>query len=543
MFQIPTEQYQPALPPINENLLYLLQPKNLFNDITWAMQMGNRAPLLLNVQAALAVGALVLQTQVSVERPNDGEVLPVSQLIIGIADSGERKSGIVDGFMAPVTVYLKAQKQKQIKAWQQYDEDIEVWRKTFKRFKDMKSEAYADRLMDEVEGEKISQGRKKKELPSLESIERSIERLKQKEPIPPKQASIGILSDATPQAIPKFIKEQRVRSLGIVTAEGEEILTNGIKHKSSILNKGYSGEASQRYRVGEGDQSYDIPITVCIYVQPNIALNAFGGSDAKMRGTGTLARALVAFPASTQGTRLLQVPDDSNHNTTPPLAYEPTTNEIKTIKKHYSRWVSDKMYRADKHSEDKRIKMILSREAQTWWHRGFNECETSVLPDGRYVDFRDHASKLPDQWLRVATIIHCYNNGLAGEISLNTLKTAISWVNAFSAQFTQLFPTVSKEDKEYLTLQNYLNEKRQMCRYLPKSIITSNGPLRPVSRLNIALEKMHQQGGIHIGLLPRYTQTGRPTKPLIVIDLFPQQPHNDCELHQSVQQAYRISQL
>ncbi|RUR29728.1 DUF3987 domain-containing protein [Vreelandella andesensis] len=543
-YPLPSDLRPPALPHPRNTWELTGSNKGLFANIIQAVTEENLVPPLLCVQAALAVGALVLQNQFTVERPNDGKALPLSQLVIGIAESGERKSKIMDDFMAPVTAYLAAQEDKHTQAWQHYAEEQIVWEGTYKRLMSRRTNAFADRL---AKGGNARMSKAANSL-SLEQIEQALERLKKAKPILPKRASIGILSDATPQAIPKYIKERRISSLGIITPEGEEILTNGIKHKSSILNKGYSGEATQRFRVGEGDQSYNVPITTCIFVQPDVAVKAFGSPGAKMRGTGTLARALIAFPQTTQGNRPLQPPE--GHQPVPigtsRFAFRTlpvSLLNIKATKKRYRRWISKKLYQADHHLGEKRITLKLSREAKALWHQAFNECESNLRPGGRYAEFKDHASKLPDQWLRVAAIIHSYDQEPSDEISVNTLTSAIELVNVFSTEFQRLFPIMSEERKHHLAMQKYIGDKRQQCRYLPKKVVTSNGPIRPVSRANVVLDLMCQQQEIRLVPYPRHTQQGRPTKPIVVIDLFPLQPHSQWEFDQAVQQEYRLGQL
>jgi len=384
--------------------------------------------------------------------------------------------------------------------------------------------------------------------PSVKQVTRALEKLEREKPIPPKQVGIGLLSDATPQAIPKFIKQRQLYSFGIITPEGEEILTNGIKHKSSILNKGYSGEATQRFRVGEGDQSYDVPITTCMFVQPDVAEKAFGAPGAKMRGTGMLARALLAFPETTQGTRFLPPPEvfepkriGSSHFSFPPLPKR--RSGAQEIEQRYQQWVTDTLQRADDHRDNPRNILKLTREAQTLWYQAFNECELAMRPGGRYADFRDHGSKLPDQWLRVAGIIHCYDHGFDSEISAETLTYAIALVNAHSSYFTALFAPMTEEYRDYLTLRQYLNRKRQECRYLPKSVITAHGPLRPVKRVDVTLEMMFQQGEINVIPQPRQTQQGRRAKDIMIVDLHPSYPLDPGALEYAVQQALRLNQL
>ncbi|EWH01920.1 DUF3987 domain-containing protein [Halomonas sp. BC04] len=524
---------------------YHLSPHGtLFADIIQATTEESRAPQLLCIQAALGVGAFALQDKVVVERPNDGKSIPVSLLVIGIAKSGERKSSVMEAFMGPVTSFLAAQEDKHLQPRQRYLEEVEIWEKTRRRLVSACAEAQAHSLVD---SEKNCHANKQKRPLTLQQAEKALNLHLERKPSPPASAGVGVLSDATPQAIPKFIKERGLRSLGIITPEGEEILTNGIKHKSSILNKGYSGEATQRYRVGEGDQSYDVPITTCIFVQPDVAHQAFGAPGAKMRGTGMNARALMAFPASTQGFRALSPPADTSSGTIlsdMPSISNRSSLDIPLINRKYRRWISKQLNRSRCYSEIKKVKLKLIREAQVLWYQAYNECEAEMRPGGRYEHFTDLASKFPDQWLRVAGVIHGYNHEFSDDISVDTLRVAFSIVNAFSVEFERLFAPIKEEDKQLFTLEKYLRGKRQQqFRYLPKKVITANGPLRPVSRLDVALHTLSQRGEIGVLTYPRYNQRGHATRPITIIDLYPHHRHDEWCLQQAINMTYQLQSI
>lgn len=378
------------------------------------------------------------------------------------------------------------------------------------------------------------------------TVERARQALAQHDanvPTPPRLSSTGILGNTTPQAIPKFINESGIQSLGIMTPEGEEFLTNGIKHSSSMLNKMYSHEAIQNQRVGEGNQDHDIPATVLIFVQPDVADQTLGNSTfskSKMRGSGTLARAIFAYPPSTQGHRFIVEPNADNFS---PIVPQENYLDVPATKKRYRRWVSDQLNRSDRAAEKTKSRLKLSREAQALWYQGFNECEMQIQPNGRYTDFKDHASKLPDQWLRVAGIIHCYNHRCESEISALTLQSAMHIVNACSNDFQKAFAKISKEDKHLFSLRKYLEDKRQQHRYLPKKVITANGPVRPVSALDVALHTLYQRGEILISQYPRYNRNGQATRPITMIDLYPHWMFNQQELQQAINATYQLDQL
>lgn len=529
----------PALPAQGDD--YHVGPEGSpFDAITEAITKEAQAPDLLSIQAALGAMSLVLQDQVRVERPNDGASLPVSLIIIGVARSGERKSTVMNAYMEPIHAYWARERERTQKAKAQYDSRLTVWNKTRSKLMNDVSKADAARLRAKARKDSADLGAAAL---AYQQANDALQLHMEDKPTAPLPINIGILSDVTPQAISKFIKENHVRSLGIMTAEGEEFLSNGIKQQSSILNKGYSGEATNRYRAGEGEQSYDIPITTCIFVQPEVAHNAFSGPKNLMRATGTLARTLFAYPASTQGTRFLNKDEISVEKFVANLLQDNESyQDTQKIKEKYCQWITKRLAHSSSASTEKMSLLTLKKEAQALWYQAFNECEMHMQPGNRYEAFTDHASKLPDQWLRVAAIIHSYNHATSGEISTETLVAAIRLVNAFSDEFVRTFRSISNEEKDIFTLQGYIDRLRQRYRYLPKRYITSCGPLRPTARCNAALFTLSQQGHITLSECPTRNSQGRQARPITMIDLAPHLPPDRHAWENALNHARSLNQ-
>lgn len=380
--------------------------------------------------------------------------------------------------------------------------------------------------------------RPKKPSRSVEELEAILAEHLKNAPAPAPSIGAAILSDATPAAIPKFIKENCVQSLGIISAEAEEFLNKGIKHQSSTLNKGFSGEKTDKHLAGRGDESYDIPMTTLLFGQPKVMEKAFGGENNKMRGTGTIARGLFSFPASNVGFRPYQ------SNTTIGEMIGKFASNGPSDPQRYHRWASEMLHmnQCQLANGAKRTPLRLSQEALDHWYLGRAEVELQLRPGGRYAEHRDHGNRLPEQWLRVAAVLHGYNHGLDGDISLSTLKLAILLVNCFSTEYQRIFSHTSQEDKDLMTLGQWIEEKRhQNRRYIAKSFVTTGTSLRPVSRLNIALRTLHQNRQIGILEVPCKNHKGQATKPMTVIDLFPGDPVNAWLLELAVFEARQLN--
>ena len=112
----------------------------------------------------------------------------------------------------------------------------------------------------------------------------------------------------------------------------------------------------------------------------------------------------------------------------------------------------------------------LSKDALAIWYQGRAELDIQLRPGGRYEQFRDHGNRLPEQWLRVALVIHGYNQRDHDEISAHTLRQAIVLVNSFSTEFQNVFRPTSQEERDTVKLLKWINDKRsQGFRYIGKS--------------------------------------------------------------------------
>ncbi|MCK0163733.1 DUF3987 domain-containing protein [Marinobacter sp. S6332] len=222
-----------------------------------------------------------------------------------------------------------------------------------------------------------------------------------------------------------------------------------IKNQSSILNKGFSGEKTSKHLATRGDESYNIPITAIVFGQPYIMEKAFGGDNNRMRGTGTVSRSLFTYPLSAIGNQhgaLGRTLFDDD-------IVQPHINAPYT-EKRYCQWATEILNQNVTlfESGGSRRRLKLSRDALDMWYRGRAELDIELRSGGRYADFPDHGKRLPEQWLRVALVIHGYNQPEHEEISVETLRLAIQLVHSFSVEFQNLFRPISTEERDAMKL-------------------------------------------------------------------------------------------
>lgn len=143
-----------------------------------------------------------------------------------------------------------------------------------------------------------------------------------------------------------------------------------------------------------------------------------------------------------------------------------------------------------------------------------NEIEREIRFGGRFEGFGDHASKLADNIARMAVLLHCAEFGLKGEVSLATLNDAILLCFWFSNEFVRLFRAPSEEQRDYLSLQDWFNQKRaEGYRYLRKNHVRKYCPnaLRDAGKLNILQNTMQNNGEIIMAVFANKA----------IIDLYP----------------------
>jgi hypothetical protein len=510
----------------------------LFNDIIHTYQQESKAPFTLCVQAALGIGAFLQQGLVELESPS-GHTTPASLLLVAAVEPAAGKSSVMDQFTAPINEFIDTHIAKHRKLADEHIQEKELWERTRKALmrKLSKAETEADELLaeaevsSEIDGPKYQAKNKR-----VKILTHALKKHTSKAPPPPATVGLGILSEATPAAITKFIKDNRIQSLAIISAEGEEFLSKGIKNQSSVLNKGFSGEKTSKQLVTRGDESHNAPITALIFGQPYIMEKAFGGDNNRMRGTGTLSRCLFTCPFSTIGYQHRSSIDSTNYF--PPNVDGPATE------KNYHLWASELLDQNVKVFESgaSRRRLKLSKDALDMWYQGRAELDIQLRPGGRYEQFRDHGNRLPEQWLRVALVIHAYNQREHDEISAQTLRQAIGLVNSFSTEFQNVFRPTSQEDRDVMRLLKWVNDKRsQGDRYIGKSFATTGSSLRPVARLNNALRILQQNHEVGIGTIPCVDQKGRSTKPMVMLDLNPTFPINQQALSYAVNQTRMLN--
>jgi putative DNA primase/helicase len=247
-----------------------------------------KAPIPLIATSALAALSLAIQAHTDVERAK-GLSGPCGLFLLAIADSGERKS-TCDGFFTSAIRSYEAQEMEAAKPLlTAYKSEHEAW------------EAQRSGLKEKIKA--LAKDGK----PSTAQTQQ-LHDLDKDEPAPPRVPRL-IYGDATPEAL-TYALAKKWPSGGVISSEAGSVFgghgmgSDSVMRNLAALNQLWDGAALPVER--KSSESYTVRgarLTMALQVQETTIRAFFANTKGLARGTGFLARFLISWPQSTQGTR------------------------------------------------------------------------------------------------------------------------------------------------------------------------------------------------------------------------------------------------
>ena len=423
-------------------------------------ELNIKAPRALIYSAALTAMATAVQGSINVCKPN-GQIVPVSLMVLTVANSGERKS-------TAENVFMRGVRRFQDEMDMIYQSELSDWRAK-QSIWDARRKAILKEtlLLDQSEG-----GDPNKQLMEHQACA----------PIKPRRFKL-LYEDATSEAL--FLGlHQNIPVAGLISSEGGGVLTGKAFNDLSKQNALWSGDAITVDRVSA--ESYEVRgrLTVSLMVQESSFFSYMEKNGEKSRGSGLWARFLVCSPESTQGTRFI------TEGAAPWDCCDRFSERVGEILKNSVEFLAD----------PKKPKLVVrfSQAAIHRWVSIFNGVEAQIKPGGRYFGMGDHASKLADNIARVAAIFHFFEKK-DGDIAVETLEAAIDVCFWYSDEFLRMFSLPPQDEADALELDDWLQLKRESGeRFVAKNIVLQKGPghLRKVKRLDPAIEVLVAQGKV-----------------------------------------------
>ena len=359
------------------------------------VQAFTKAPIPLVASSAL--GALSLSSQAHADvRRAEKLTGPTSLFLLTISDSGERKSTCDSFFTAAIRAYQERQAEEGKPKQAEHRAKLTAW------------EAKRAGLT-----EAIKQGaRKGTDTGSQEKQLRSLEDEKPEAPRVPKL----LRGDDTPENL-AWVLSREWPSAGAVSAEAGIVFgahgmgKDSIMRNLALLNILWDGGTlSIGRRTSESFSVRGARLTVALQVQEATLRSFFDRSGGLARGTGFLARFLVAWPESTQGFRAFTEPPES----WPALAT-------------FNRRIAAILEEPAPTNEEGALSpplLPLGPEAKAAWIAYHDAIEGELRTGGELYDVRDVASKSADNAARLAALFQVFEHGLGGAVGLKAFESA-----------------------------------------------------------------------------------------------------------------------
>lgn len=387
----------PALEPLARTSDSVPYPMAALPEVVLAavreVQEFAKAPEAMVACSALATISLAAQAHYDVAR---AEKLtgPIGGYWCVVADSGERKS-TCDNLLSRVLRDYETERQEEARVEVlRHEADHAAW------------EAIRSGILESIKqsakgGKDTSHG---------EHTLRKHEELKPEAPRVPRL----IYSDFTPEALTYSLAKKWPSGAVISSEAGAVFGSHGMGKDSQLrtlanLNQLWDASKLTFDRRGESYVVEGARLTMSLQVQESALMEFIARTGTLARGTGFLARFLIARPPSTQGTRLFT---------------EPPANMPALAKFHaeIKRILDVPVPINDRGGLEPQL-LTFSPEAKSAWVRFHDEVELGLGKGGELQDVRDVASKIADNAARLAAMFHVIDAGVGG-ISIEHFESA-----------------------------------------------------------------------------------------------------------------------
>ena len=425
-----------------------------------------KAPVPMVASSALAALSLAIQTHADVKRAEHLHG-PVGLFLLTIADSGERKSTCDGFFIQAIRDYEEAQAEAAKPTQKEHRAAIEVW------------EAKCGGIK-----EKIRQLAKNQQ--STDSMESVLSDLEHDKPEAPRIARL-LYADATPEALAYGLAKQWP-SGGVVSAEAGIVFGSHGMGKDSVmrnlglLNQLWDGASLTIDR--RSSESFTVRgarLTVALQVQEPTLREFLTRSGGLARGTGFLARFLLAWPESTQGQRpFTEAPSNWPHL----AAFNRRIAEI-----------LDQPAPIDEDGALTPVMLSMTPNAKAAWVRYYDAIENELRPDGELFNVRDVASKSADNAARLAALFQIFEgaDGLIAEDAIERASRIAAWHLSEARRFFSEL-TLSAEQMDAARLDSWLIKycQKERTPFVPIRDAQRLGPVRDKVRLTTALRGLEE---------------------------------------------------
>jgi len=420
-----------------------------------------QCPLPLAACSCLAAVSAVVGGLVDVRRA-EGLTGPSTLYFMVLADSGERKTTADSAF----TTGIRAWQTRQAEIGKP---DLQEWRAA-----DAAWTAEREGIINAIR-DAAKRGKDNAELKTR------LADLEAKKPERPRVPRL-LWDDATTEALTWGLAN-RWPVGGILSSEGGAVLgghsmrPESIMKNLAVLNGLWDGTTTSIDR--KTSDSYTIEaarLTLGLALQPEVMRQFIAGTHGLARGSGFLARFLLAWPESTQGRRMFKEAPESwpclgrFHHRLAELLEDPLPMDETGVLRP--------------------VILGLDAAAKDLWINLHDTVEGELLPGGDMSEARDIASKAADNAARLAALFRVFECGPGGMIGADHMEAAsriIVWHLYEARRFLGQMAT-PEAVADAMALEGWLLEycRREGLKAVPIADIQQKGPNR--TRRKAALE-------------------------------------------------------
>ena len=354
-----------------------------------------QAPYALVAASALSSISLAGQAHYDIARA-DRLCGPVGLYFLVVADSGERKSSSDTFFRAPFEEFQARASESMKPDWKDYLASLAAWKATQAGIQTQISNLAA-KGQSTVQAEKAL---------------RASEDDKPEQPREPRY----IRTEVSPESL-RWDLAMKWPSCGIVSAEGGVVFGGQAMGKDALmrylatLNLLWDGaELSTDRRTSESFVVRGARMTMGLQVQEATLRTFLAQSGTLARGTGFLARFLIAWPESTIGYRPYVEPLDWTH-------LDAFNRRITAL--------LEREVRITKEGSLTPSLLVFTPEAKKHWIAFHDRVERELGTGGSLQDVRDVASKVADNAARLAALFHTFGEEKSGsQVGVNSFNSA-----------------------------------------------------------------------------------------------------------------------
>lgn len=475
----------PRLQPLTEDIEPIPYPIDALpgriRDAVEQVADEVQAPLALIACSALAVISVAAQGQVDVQRAPHLRS-PTSLFLLVIADSGERKSASDKRMTEALLQYERAALARATPALKRHRAETMAW------------DARCEGVLQQIR-------RAAKDNGATQHLEARLLEMEQTRPQPPRVPRL-VYSDVTPEGL-TYGLAKHWPSAGILSNEAGIVFgSHGMSGESVMRNLAQvntlwdGGKIRVDRRTSDSYVVDGARLTMGLMVQEQTLRRFFDQNLTLARGSGFLARFLVACPDSKMGTRLYREPN-------------PDAIGMRGFNERLSEILAMPLPVDENGLLSPRI-VNLSPAARRLWIAYYNLTESQIGVTGDLHEIRDVVGKAAENAARIAGLLHFFG-GAQGDIDEDTMERACrisAWhLNESRRLFTSIELPREVSDALRLTqwLQRHCSARRSNAERRSEIQRRVHGDLRNRNRFKAAIDLLIRRG--HIRALPPPHQT------------------------------------